>query len=84
MLDLGKPGRSWLTFEPTSIAAELGVSRGKITAAISALEAAGDATLSLSGVRQGYRMKKDPGDLHALADHYAEVSNAANKRIWNA
>jgi ATP-dependent DNA helicase RecQ len=73
VLDLGKPGRSWLVFEPTAIAAELGVSRGKITAALSALEAAGDATLSLSGVRQGYRMKKDPGDLHALANHYAEL-----------
>jgi ATP-dependent DNA helicase RecQ len=79
VLDLGKPGRSWLTFEPTAIAAELGVSRGKITAALSALEAAGDATLSLSGVRQGYRMNKDPGDLHALADHYAEVFQRREK-----
>jgi ATP-dependent DNA helicase RecQ len=73
LLDLGKPGRSWLQFEPSTLAGELGVSRDKIVAALSSLEAAGEAALALSGVRQGYRMKKDPGDLRALVDHYAEV-----------
>jgi ATP-dependent DNA helicase RecQ len=73
LLDLGKPGRTWLTFEPTMIASELGVSRAKIVAALGALEAAGDAALTISGVRQGYRMKKDPGDLRLLADRYAEI-----------
>jgi ATP-dependent DNA helicase RecQ len=73
LLDLGKPGRSWLQFEPSALTAELGVSRQKITAALSSLEAAGEAALALSGVRQGYRMKKDPGDLRVFADHYVEV-----------
>jgi ATP-dependent DNA helicase RecQ len=73
LLDLGKPGRSWLQFEPSALASELGVSREKITSALSSLESAGDAALTLSGVRQGYRMKKDPGELRALADRYAEV-----------
>jgi ATP-dependent DNA helicase RecQ len=73
LLDLGKPGRAWLQFDPSALALELGVSREKITTALSSLEAAGEAALTLSGVRQGYRMKKDPGDLRALADHYAEV-----------
>jgi ATP-dependent DNA helicase RecQ len=73
LLDLGTPGRAWLSFEPSSAAAKLGVSREKAAAALSSLEAAGDAALTLAGVRQGYRMKKDPGDLRALAERYAEI-----------
>ena len=73
LLNTGKPGRAWLVFEPTMIADELGVSRTKITAALSALESGGDAALTLSGVRHAYRMKKDPGDPHSLAGHYTEV-----------
>jgi ATP-dependent DNA helicase RecQ len=73
VLDHGREGRSWLAFEPSALAVELGVSREKIVAALGSLEAAGDAALSVSGVRQGYRMKKDPGDLRALAERYAEI-----------
>ncbi len=73
LLDHGKEGRSWLTFVPTDLAGELGVSRGKIVSALGSLEAAGDAALAVSHVRQGYRMKKDPGDLRALADRYTEL-----------
>jgi ATP-dependent DNA helicase RecQ len=73
LLDRGRPGRSWLVFEPSALASELGVPRAKIVATLGALEAAGDAVLSVSGVRQGYRMKKDPGNLHELAGHYAGV-----------
>ena len=57
----------------TSRSDELGVSREQVVRGLSALEAAGDAALALSGVRQGYRMKKDPGDLHALIDRFSEV-----------
>ncbi len=73
LLDLGKSGWSRLTFEPAALAAELGTKREKIVAALSALEAAGDAALTVSGVRQGYRIKKDPGDLRELAVRYAEL-----------
>jgi ATP-dependent DNA helicase RecQ len=73
LLDLGKPGRSWLQFDPTAIATELGVSRARIVAVLGELESAGDAILTTSGVRQGYRTKKDPGDLSQLAAAYAEV-----------
>ena len=31
------------------------------------------SALTVSGVRQGYRMKKDPGDLRALTERYVEV-----------
>jgi ATP-dependent DNA helicase RecQ len=73
LLDRDKPGRSWLGFDPTALAEELGVSRAKIVATLGALETAGDAVVSVSGVRHGYRMKKDPGNLHELAEHYAQI-----------
>ena len=73
ILEHGREGRSWLTFEPSSIAETLGVTREKITAALSGLEAAGDAALTVSGVRQSFRLKKDPGDLRALATRHAEL-----------
>ena len=73
LLEHGKAGRSWLTFEPSTIATELGVTREKIVAALGSLEAAGDAALTLSGVRHAYRIKKPPGDLHELAERYAGV-----------
>jgi ATP-dependent DNA helicase RecQ len=73
LLDRGKPGRSWLGFDPSALAAELGAPRAKIVATLGALEAAGDAVVSVSGVRHGYRMKKHPGNLHELAAHYASI-----------
>ena len=73
LLERGKPGRSWLGFDPSALADELGVSRAKIVATLGALEAAGDAVVAVSGVRHGYRLKKDPGNLHELAEHYAQV-----------
>ena len=72
VLDAGTEGRSWWTFEPTAIAAALGVPRKKVTAALSALEAAGDAALALSQVRHGFRMTGDPGDLKQLAAGLAQ------------
>jgi ATP-dependent DNA helicase RecQ len=73
LLNAGTPGRSWLGFDPGSLAETLKVSRDRIVAALGAIEAAGDAALSLSGVRHAYRMKKDPGDLRLLAARYAEM-----------
>jgi ATP-dependent DNA helicase RecQ len=73
VLDAGAEGRSWLSFDPTVIAGELVVSRGKVVAAIAELEAAGDAALMLSHVRQGFRVKKDPGDLKDLSANLAET-----------
>jgi ATP-dependent DNA helicase RecQ len=61
-------GRKWLNFEIDAIALKTGESRDRIVAALTHLEEAGDLVLKKSGVRQGYRLKKDPGDLSALAD----------------
>ncbi|MFZ9938176.1 MAG: RecQ family ATP-dependent DNA helicase [Luteolibacter sp.] len=73
LLQRGKAGRSWLVFEPSALAAELGVAREKIVATLGALEAAGDAALALSGVRHAYRIKNPPGNLRDLAARYAEL-----------
>jgi ATP-dependent DNA helicase RecQ len=61
-------GRKWLNFEVDAIAQQTGELRERIVAALTHLEEAGDLVLKKSGVRQGYRLKKSPGDLYALAD----------------
>lgn len=63
----GKEGRSWYTFDIAEVAMQTGEDRQRIVAALGYLEEAGDLVLKKSGVRQGYRMKKDPGDLRELA-----------------
>jgi len=73
ILDSGEMKRWWLYLYPTLLAETLKTPREKIVAAINGMQAAGDIILTVSGVRQGYRMKKDPGDLRALVDRYVEV-----------
>lgn len=73
LLEIGKEGRAWIQFEPSIHAAELGVKREKVVAVLGGMEAAGDAMVKVSGVRQGYKMKKDPGNLRELAQRYAEL-----------
>ena len=67
LLDSGAMKRGWLTFQPTLLAEEFGVSRDKIVAILNALHAAGELALEVSGVRHGYCLKKPPGDLKVLA-----------------
>jgi len=73
LLEKGKDGRSWTAFEPSVIALELGVSRKKVVAVLGGLEAAGDAIVKVSGVRHGFKMKKDPGNLRELSQRYGEL-----------
>ncbi|HEY8992212.1 MAG TPA: ATP-dependent DNA helicase RecQ [Luteolibacter sp.] len=65
-------GRKWLNFEVDAVAMQLGEPRERIVAALTHLEEAGDIALKKTGVRQGYRLKKDPGDLPALAGRLIE------------
>ena len=76
ILDSGEMKRWWLYVYPTELAKTLGVSRDKIVSALNGLQTAGDITLSVSGVRHGYRMKKDPGDLAALTASLVEKFQA--------
>ncbi len=67
LLDAGEMKRWWLYFQPTLLAEKFATRREKIVGTLTGLEAAGDIILSVWGVRQGYQVKKDPGDLKALA-----------------
>jgi ATP-dependent DNA helicase RecQ len=73
LLAAGEMKRWWWYFYPSALAAEFGMSREKIVALLSGLEAAGDVILKVSGVRHAYRVKKDPGDLGLLAARFSEV-----------
>jgi len=73
LLEAGSAARSWTVFQPSLLAGELGVSREKIVASLADLEAAGDAVLTVSGVRHGFRRKKQVGDLEALAESMSAV-----------
>jgi ATP-dependent DNA helicase RecQ len=66
ILDAGEEKRWWLYFQPTLLAEKFKCSREKIVSALNDLQTAGDIILSVWGVRQGYKVKKDPGDLGAL------------------
>jgi ATP-dependent DNA helicase RecQ len=66
ILDSGEMKRWWLHIQPSAIAAEHDIAREKIVAALNGLQQAGDIMLKVSGVRQTYRIKKEPGDIRAL------------------
>ena len=68
----GEEKRYWRYFLPSELAVTFGVSREKIVASLGALEQSGDVALGVSGVRQGYRLKKDPGDLKELTAQFVE------------
>jgi len=76
ILDAGEMKRWWLYLYPAELETKLGISREKIASAINGLQAAGDVILEVSGVRQGYRVKKDPGDLKELTAELVEKFHA--------
>ena len=67
-----KEGRGWTTFDLAAVSLATGEDRWKIAAALTWLEEAGDVALKKSGIRQGYRLRKDPGDLRELAEELDE------------
>lgn len=73
LLEAGEMKHWWSWFEPSKLAGELDVSREKLVAALGELELAGDAIVKVSGVRQAYRLKKDPGDLKMLSESTAAL-----------
>ena len=66
ILAAGEMKRWWLYFQPTLLAEKFNCSRDKIVTALNGLQSAGDIILSVWGVRHGYKLKKDPGDLKQL------------------
>jgi ATP-dependent DNA helicase RecQ len=76
ILDAGEMKRWWLYFYPTLLAEKFNMPRDKIVATLNGLQSAGDIILSVWGVRQGYKLKKDPGDLKRLTASLAEKFQA--------
>jgi len=72
ILDSGEKKRGWLYIYPSILTEKIGVPREKIVSTLNSLQTAGDIILSVWGVRQGYRLRKDPGDLGALTSALAE------------
>jgi len=73
LLDAGKTGRWWTEFKPDELAVGLGASRARIVASLGDLQAAGDVVLTVSGVRQAYKTKKEVVDLIDLKERMAAV-----------
>ena len=76
ILDSGEMKRWWLYFYPTLLAEKFNCPREKIVTALNGLQAAGDIILSVWGVRHGYKLKKDPGDLKLLTASLVEKFQA--------
>ncbi|MFD2255094.1 ATP-dependent DNA helicase RecQ [Luteolibacter algae] len=57
----------WLSVKISEVADSAGISAEKLRETLSELEEAGDVVLKKSGWRQGFRLKKEPGDLRELA-----------------
>ena len=72
ILDSGEMKRWWLYFYPTLLAEKFNCPREKFVTALNGLQAAGDIILSVWGVRHGYKIKKDPGDLKLLTASLVE------------
>ena len=72
ILDSGEMKRWWLYFYPTLLAEKFNCPREKFVTALNGLQAAGDIILSVWGVRHGYKLKKDPGDLKLLTASLVE------------
>ena len=63
LFGLAKVGRTWNSVVLADAASTLGGDRDRIVKALTYLEEKGDLELQVAGVRQGYRVKRVPGDL---------------------
>ncbi|GAA5124846.1 RecQ family ATP-dependent DNA helicase [Luteolibacter yonseiensis] len=76
LLDAGEMKRWWLCFQPTLLAGKFDCSREKVVGVLNDLHSAGDIMLKVSGLRQGYKLRKDPGDIRELTAGLVEKFQA--------
>jgi ATP-dependent DNA helicase RecQ len=76
LLDEGEMKRWWMYFYPSLLAEKFGCKREKIVAVLNDLQDAGDAVLTVWGVRQAYKVKKDPGDVRDVTAQLVEKFQA--------
>jgi ATP-dependent DNA helicase RecQ len=63
-----KVGRLWHSINAAEAAEALGGDRARLIKALSYLEEKGDLQLQVSGVRQGYRVRRQPPDISAVGE----------------
>ncbi len=80
MLGAAKVGRTWLTIDPATVSDAIGEPRDRITKAVTYLEEAGDIVSKPSGLRQGYRLLRDPGRLEDLALEFQSMFQEREQR----
>ena len=73
LFSTAEKARLWHTINPEEAAAKIGEPREKILKALTYLEDLGDINVQPSGVRQGYRLLKNPDDLAALTTRMTEL-----------
>jgi ATP-dependent DNA helicase RecQ len=61
-------GRTWFSLDLEKVSRATGQPRNRIVSAITYLEEKGDLVVEAAGVRQGYRLKQQPGDLPQLCE----------------
>ncbi|MCP3688433.1 MAG: ATP-dependent DNA helicase RecQ, partial [Gammaproteobacteria bacterium] len=69
----GKPGRIWLTLNPTEIAEQIGEDQQRITKALNYLSEQEVIELKVTGVRQGYRLNNHSEEAAALSEKMSEL-----------
>ncbi len=69
----GKPGRIWLTLNPTEIAAQIGEDQQRIIKALNYLSEQEVIELKVTGARQGYRLNNRSEDPAALSKKMNEL-----------
>ncbi|MGE5608274.1 MAG: ATP-dependent DNA helicase RecQ [Bacillota bacterium] len=78
-------GKTWFALDVERVARSLNEARPRIVKALNFLEEQGDLMLQVAGARQGYRVKRRPGDLaglrQAMADRFAHRENRDIARL---
>ncbi|MGJ8697545.1 MAG: RecQ family ATP-dependent DNA helicase [Verrucomicrobiaceae bacterium] len=73
LFDTGKAGYQWHEINPVESSEKIGEPVDKIRKAIGYLEDLGDLIVKPSGLRQGYRLLKKPGDMAALTQRLIDL-----------
>lgn len=71
ILDSAELKWGWMHVLPDELASHLAIKREKIVTLLQGMNIAGDISLSVYGVRQVYKIKKQPGSIREIADDLA-------------
>ncbi len=80
VLTRAQRGKTWWKLDLQEIVNATGEPRSRIVAALNYLEEQGDMLLQMAGARQGYRLKRAPENMPALAEKLFERFLARERR----